>query len=379
MSRNQAAQVELPKQPEEGRTTMPGRNRTAGRGRGAAGLIAGALVVGFLGTASSAQAVGEPVIFCAQAFGHAVPSTYCDPNPNVLVGSPTMTGKTYPNSYLYITSQGTSGWAYPRKGHFYVEGNATPGAAVEISITDGLITRGPWTVLASTASAGSDQRPGDFRLDVPTADNAALGGHRATPDFDADNVGDDELGPTVLTISMTPRVGASVGATATTTLTKHAAVAGDVSKPQITNTKFPPSPWGRNTCPLNCAHTTIEGRIQEDGPTAGNRFSEISDVRIQIKKGTVSYLDVRDSEEGALARSRGLGGILTRDSTNYANYRWQMTSHQLPPNNLALIGMDTGYIVTVTVCDAWGSVLAPQATPNNCTVVTSGSITVTSF
>jgi hypothetical protein len=375
-------------------------NRTQRSTRLAVTGLVGGLLASLVATVP-AHAAG-PVVFCAQAFGHEVPAAPCDPNPDQFAPA-VPDGKGYPNSYLYVMSTGTSGWNYPAKGTLFVEGNATAGSTVAITVTDGSRTLGPFFVEASPQGSPSGPRKGDFRAEVQVVD---LGSHKATPEADADDVGDDELGPTQLTITMTPSQGGTTGTSKSINFTKHAATHDDVTRPQLTRTTFPPSTWERN-CPLSlainapfyafeaalyllgvgpypaddmpCAHAVISGSIAEDYPAAGDRFSEISDVRIQILKGGVSYLDVRDSVEGDQLRARGKGGILTRTSSNYASYRFVVNSHDYPPNNTAQFGLDSYYMARVTVCDAWGSVDDAAATPNNCTVLNSGNITVTPY
>lgn len=373
------------------RMSNSGQSRT----RRAASLLVGGLLASMIG-ATPAHAVG-PTVFCAQAFGHEVPAAPCDPNPNQF-GPPIPAGKSYPSSYLYVSSGGSTGFSSPPKGTIWVEGNATPGATVSVTVTDGIRTLGPFFVEADLQGSPSGPRKGDFRAEIQVAE---LGGHRATPESDPDNIGDDELGPTLLTITLIPRQAGTTGTAKRVELTKHAASAGDVTKPALSGQKWPPRSWERNCVldlpfwaldvainlllPANppaahqCAVWPVAGTITEETASSATRFSEISDVRIEVTKGTVSYLDARDSVEGEAMRRRGEAGILTRSSSNFTSYRLLLSSYQFPPNNGYDLGMDDPYFIKVTVCDAWGSIDTPTTTPNNCTVSISPSIVVTPY
>ncbi|MFP5224679.1 MAG: hypothetical protein ACLGH3_03835 [Actinomycetota bacterium] len=370
------------------RTTIRGRSRY----RPIAVLVAGGLFVSLIGTIPAQAAA--PMVFCAQAFGHEIPAQPCDPNPNQFA-PPLRVGKSYPSSSLYVTSGGTGGFAQPPKGTIWVEGNATPGATVAVRVTDGTRTLGPFFVDASLQQSPGGHRRGDFRAEIQVAE---LGGHVATPGADADSIGDDELGPTLLTIDLTPSLSGATGAVKSVQLVKHAASEGDVFKPVIQNQKWPPRAWDRNcfanipfyvveiiffqlfvnqpTPAHECAVWAVSGTILEETTGSANRFSEISDVRIEVIKGNKKYLDVRDSVDGEKMRARGEGGILTRYSTNANSYRLLLSSYDFPANNGYDLGMDDPYNIRVTICDAWGSVDAPNATPNNCVVSTSYDIVI---
>lgn len=370
---------------------------------GVLGVLAVALVPGV-----GAQAAA-PTIFCVRAFGHAVPTAPCDPNPNQFAEREPE-GKVYPTSYLYYSSFGRpgliqgGGFPAPPRGSIFVEGNATPGATILVTVTDGVRTLGPFSTQTHVASP-EGPRAGDFRAEIMVSE---LGDHRATPEVDADDMGDNELGPTRLTVLATPTLGSIAGGTRQVSITKHAAVPGDVAVPSVTNEKWPPYDWERNCIiakanearlyvqgdqgrpPLGgyqpvrtsppgvnpnppqpqfrseCAVWPIGGRIEDElfSPLIA---SEISDVRITITKGVRTYLDVKASD---------VPGILTRDASNYASYNYLVSAWDYPPNPLARIGRDDSYTITVTICDAWGNIDDPDA---NCNVLARSDVIVYPF
>jgi len=348
----------------------------------------------------AAHAAG-PVVFCMQTYGHEIPAANCDPNPNQL-NATDYSGKVYPNSLLYVSSLGTQGsFVTAPTGSIFIEGNATPGSTVSITVTDGITTLGPFAVDAEIADGG-DARAGDFFAEIMVSE---LGNHVATPGLDGDTVGDDELGQTLLTVRARAIDGSGTSPVKTDTIVKHAATTGDVSKPQLVAQKWPPLDLDHACVDRNsqdaineaqilvfgdwligtydedkspCTYYPISGTIVDRYQQSGGTASEISDVRIQIRKeaNDETYLDVRHSTDSDDLPS-GRGAILTRMASNVSKYAYNLNINDLPPNDLALIGLDDFYTITVTVCDAWGDVSAPSAT--NCTVSSQGDIIVHSY
>lgn len=352
--------------------------------KGATGLrvlagLTGLLVTWVSSMAPGAQAAEPPRIRCLQSYGHEVPPP-CEPNPDQLTAID-YEGKVYPNSKPYPTHQGIT----PPTGNMFVEGNATPGSIVTFTIEDDVTTIGPFQVQASSTGA--------FSAEVNVV---ALGGHRATPEADADSVGDDELGPTELTIRASVRNANGSTGGYTDTIVKHAATAGDVKAPEISDQQWPPQdldhgcnsrytarywndlndglgiPGIRFTGYSQCPWYPIAGTLKDfDGATV----SEISDVRITVSKGNRTYIDVRHSQDSALLPP-GRGEILTRISADMSRYWYLMNVRDLPPNSGALVGLDDWYTITVTACDAWGDVTVPNS---NCSTTSLGEIAVYPF
>lgn len=347
--------------------------------------IAGLLMVFTLPITTEAQAAAAPVIRCLQSYGHEVPPV-CQPNPDKLTALD-YEGKVYPNSRLYPTGETFVG----ATGNIFVEGNATPGSMVSLTVTDGDATIGPFFLQATTNGSPSGPAAGDF---VGEINVVALGSHRATPEADADNVGDDELGPTTLTITATATDVNGTGPAVTDTIVKHAASMGDKSSPGFSNLQWPPRdldhgcnsrytakqwndtndglgiPGIRFTGYSQCPWYPIAGTVRDfDGVTA----SEISDVRITISKGGKDYIDVRHSTDSALLPP-GRGEILTRISADHSRYWYLLNIKDLPPNSGALVGLDSYYTITVAACDAWGDVSDPLG-PNNANNCSSTELT----
>lgn len=348
----------------------------------------------------AAHAAG-PVVFCLQTYGHEIPAANCEPNPNQLTPVD-YSGKVYPNSLLYVSSLGTQGsFVTAPTGSIFVEGNATPGSTVSITVTDGVTTLGPFAVDAEIADGG-DARAGDFFAEIMVSE---LGNHIATPGLDGNTTGDDELGQTVLTVRARAIDGTGTSPVKTDTIVKHAATAGDTFKPQLVSQEWPPidldhacvnrnaedaindvqteifGDWIIGTYEEDkspCTYYPISGTIVDRYQQSGGTASEISDVRIQIRKeaNDETYLDLRHSTDSA-SLPRGRGAILTRMASNVSKYAYNLHIGDLPANDLALVGLDDFYTITVTVCDAWGNVLAPSAT--NCTVSSIGDIIVHSY
>jgi hypothetical protein len=346
----------------------------------------------------AANAAGARV-FCLQTYGHEVPAQPCEKNPNLLQPYD-YSGKVYPNSLLYVSSLGSQGsFVTAPTGSIYVEGNATPGSRVAISVTDGIRTLGPFTVDAEPADGGG-ARAGDFFAEIMVSE---LGSHVATPGADPDNVGDDELGPTTLTITAQATDGMGSAGPLTDTIVKHAATEGDTFKPRLVQQRWPSldmdhicsqrqvedavngsqelifGDWILGFSEKSaCTYHSISGSILDHYNGSNGTASEISDVRIEITKEELgqTFLDVKHSTDTPnLPPTRG--PILTRYASNVSKYSYIFNINDLPPNDLALVGLDDFYTVTVTVCDAWGNVMSPSAT--NCVVSSQGDIIVHSY
>lgn len=367
-----------------------GTVRSRARRRTALPLI-GLFAALALPTAGNAAA-GPPRVFCMLTFGTEIPTTYCDPNPNQF-DPPIPDGKVYPSSKLYdMTYRAHTGSASKHyKGSLYVEGNATPGSSVRLTVTDGVRTIGPFFVDAAPAESPGGPRAGDFGMEIMVS---GLGGHVATPDVDEDIVGDDELGPNLLTITATPIKNAITGPSMIAHATKHAASHGDLFKPSFSQTAYPPVDWERQ-CPIdtaidlffyfggaagifspadaqdttNCAVWPIAGTISDDSTAAGTKISEISEVKIEITQGGVPFFQTRSSQHPE---------ILTRYASNYGRYRVLVDANDFPVNRYSTVLISFNfaepYVATVTVCDAWGNVDAPNAT--NCAIDSLGDIYV---
>lgn len=359
------------------------------RSKRARTALALGLSVAAFGATPAAQAAA-PVVFCMQTYGHEIPASTCDPNPNQL--TPTdYSGKVYPTSLLHIDSLGPQGsFVTAPMGAIVVEGNATPGSTVAITVTDGVKTLGPIFARAEGSSTPS-ARAGDFIAEVMVSE---LGGHAATPGLDANATGDDELGQTLLTVTARATNGSGTGAPLTDTIVKHAATAGDAYAPKLSAQKWPPIDMDHACTERNqgdvlvatgffgytgeappCTYYPISGTINDFYNGSAGTASEISDVRIEITKGDDTYLDIRHSTDSARLPA-GRGPVLTRMASNVSKYSHILNINDLPPNDLALIGLDDFYVITVTVCDAWGDVMAPST---NCVVSSQGDIVVHSY
>lgn len=370
------------------------------RSKRAATAIALCLGASMATLTPAAHAAG-PVVFCMQTYGHEVPASNCDPNPNQLTPSD-YSGKVFPNSLLYVSSLGAQGsFVTAPMGSIFVEGNATPGSAVSISVTDGVRTLGPFVVETEEVSGGG-ARAGDFFAEIMVSE---LGNHVATPALDADNLGEDELGRSILTVSARAIVGVEASPIKTDTIVKHAATTGDTYAPRLTSQKWPPIDLDHACVDRNtqdainqaqievfgdwiigfndadkapCTYYPISGTILDHFNGSSGTASEISDVRITVRKedNDETFLDIKHSTDSEnLPATRG--AILTRMASNISKYAYNLHINDLPPNDLALIGMDDFYTITVTVCDAWGDVLAPTA--SNCTTSSQGDIIVHSY
>lgn len=358
------------------------------KGTRRASLALAASFVAVAGFTPAAQAATAPRVFCMQTFGHEVPAESCEINPNQLAPYD-YSGKVYPNSILYLTSLGSHGsYASGATGSIYVEGNATPGSSVILTVSDGIRTLGPFSV-PTAPTTDSLARAGDFFKEIMVSE---LGTHRATG---ATAVGapDADLGPATLTVRAYALNGDGAGAVLQDTIVKHAATANDTFKPKLSSQAWPPVdvehgcngrwvPDALDQMGLGfftkspCPYFPIAGTIKDLDSTTLGTTSEISDVRITIRKveANETYLDVRHSTANLQAPR---GPILTRTSSNVSRYNYILNIRDLPTNELATIGLDETYTITVTVCDAWGDVMAPNAT--NCVTSSKGDYIVHSY
>lgn len=339
-----------------------------------------------------------PRVFCLQTYGHEVPPANCEKNGDQLTAVD-YSGKVYPNSLLYLSSLGSQGsFVTAPTGSIFIEGVATPGALLELTVTDGVKTLGPFTIEADDTATSSSEA-GSFFAEIMVSE---LGSHRATPGADANNVGDDELGPTTLTVRAKPIVAGVAGPIATDAIVKHAASPLDAYKPRVAEREWPPIDMDHACSSRHaedavngsqeaifgfwligferktpCTWYSISGSILDHYNGTQGTASEISDVRIQItKEGRgETFLDVTHSQDSQHLPP-GRAQILTRAASNISKYFYTFNINDLPPNDLALIGEDDFYTVTVTVCDAWGDVMNPNG---NCDVASQGDIIVHAY
>jgi hypothetical protein len=191
----------------------------------------------------------------------------------------------------------------------------------------------------------------------------------------------------------------------TDTIVKHAATAGDLFRPRLSAQMWPAldldhacvdrniqdgineaqiqvfGDWiiGYNDADKSpCTYHPISGTINDFYSGSGGTASEISDVRITVTQEAdgETYLDLRDSIDSANLPA-GRGAILTRMASNVSKYSYNLNVNDLPPNDLALVGLDDFYTITVVVCDAWGNVMAPSA--SNCVTSSQGDIIVHTY
>lgn len=180
-----------------------------------------------------------PKVRCLQAYATVVPPK-CDPSD--LTQAPT-TDKVTPISDLF-------GLGAPFMGNIVVEGNATPGSTVTITISDGQATLTREAVTAATASENNATRAGDFEVVFdPTSDLSKplsvqeLGVHRARPGAPNSSTDPFDLGRSVLTVEAVASDGVAQSPTKTVEIVKLAATPGDTFAPEFRNLRFPPEHW----------------------------------------------------------------------------------------------------------------------------------------
>lgn len=190
----------------------------------------------------------DPRVNCLQAFASIVPASKCDPSTFRHL-PPATPDVITPLTRLYNYGSNVNDYL----GVVKVEGNATPGSRVTITISDGVKSINRTATAAPSPDSNYGQRAGDFEvLFDPTRDFSQgplsvqeLGSHSAGPDAfpTMPNPTPTDLGQTVLTVSAVALVGSISSAPLAVEIFKRPATPGDEFGPELGSLRFPPQHW----------------------------------------------------------------------------------------------------------------------------------------
>lgn len=241
--------------------------------RGRAVVAVCATLASLLAPAAGSAEEG-PQVYCLQAFASSLPPAKCDPSafrhqppaePDVIT----------PVTRLYNYGGNINDFL----GVVKVEGNATPGSQVTVTITDG--SDSPFgngvksLVRVVTAAPAADPnyelRAGDFEvlfdpqrdLGRQIASVQELGGHEAGPDATPtmpDPTAAD-LGRSKLTVSAVAIVSNVSSDPLALPIFKQPATPGDEYAPQLQNLRFPPRHW--------CHYSGVGAKVNESSLGGG--------------------------------------------------------------------------------------------------------------
>ncbi len=142
---------------------------------------------------------------------------------------------------------------YDYMGVVKVEGNATAGSQVTITISDGTRSITRVATAAATSNPDYERRAGDFEvLFDPTRDLSKgfasvqeLGGHVAGPDATPEmpSPSTTDLGQTILTVQAVATQAGVESLPMSIEIFKQPATPGDIFEPELQSLRFPPKHW----------------------------------------------------------------------------------------------------------------------------------------
>jgi hypothetical protein len=235
--------------------------------------LAGAAIITSAFAPVTARAAA-PKVYCMQAYASRVPVEKCDPSAFRHL-PPAAPDTITPISRVH----GSNVTDY--LGIVMVEGNATPGSQVAVSLTDGTKSIIRVATAAATSDPGLDVRAGDFEVMFdPRTDLAhvvasvqELGGHTApnnTPTMA--NPTPADLGQTVLMIDAVAKESGVESEPLSLEIFKQPATPGDTFKPQFKSMRFPPEHW----CHYSAQGAKIPGINQHMGGDTDGRCGTFS-------------------------------------------------------------------------------------------------------